>query len=331
MNFKEVKVEVDRLLMAGHSKYDVFNRMSGHGITNDKLALIIALYADPSRIAANKIWINILLTLIFIQTVISFFVGLGQGVNSHSDVVWLWGVGAVIIPLGCFFNIYKNHALGYSIYLSSLMLSLKGLIDIAKTEPSAALIGAGMIVCVSGYTWLVKLKIFPDLVLFKAKKVNGFYAFTDWQTNNGPFSEANSSIIVPNEYSRLRKGSIIIILFLIIYILSLTFDFFNFNTQPDRHLIFDVKTVLHCVAIICMISYIFYYRPRPYIVLFKAIPILLVIVDIAWWSRYSNLFEGASEKGSITAIVVFLVGFCITTLPAWYLCFRFAYLKDIKQ
>jgi hypothetical protein len=54
MNFKEIKIEVDRLLLAGHRKDDVFNRMSNKGVTNDKLAFIIAQYADPRRIEANK-------------------------------------------------------------------------------------------------------------------------------------------------------------------------------------------------------------------------------------------------------------------------------------
>jgi hypothetical protein len=178
MNFKEIKIEVDRLLLAGHRKDDVFNRMSNKGVTNDKLAFIIAQYADPRRIEANKTWIKILLTLVFIQAVISFFVGLGQGVNSNSDVAWLWGVGGAFLPLACWLNIYKNIALGYSIYLVSLMLSLAGAKDIAKTAPSAALIAVGLIVGIGGYVWFVKRKVFPDIVLTKARKVNDVYVFT---------------------------------------------------------------------------------------------------------------------------------------------------------
>lgn len=326
MNFKEIKVEVDRLLSAGHSKYEVFNRMSGQGVTNDKLALIIAWYADSDRIAANKIWINILLALIFIQTVISFFVGLGQGINSHSDVVWLWGVGAVIIPLGCLLNIYKNHALGYSMYLSSLMLSLKGVIDIAKTAPSAALIAVGIIVGVGCYTWFVKRKIFPDLVLFKAKKVNDLYVFTDGHTDNGPFSAGNISQVQLSKNK--KRKNIWITLSLVFYVLSLAFIATSFSIKLDRRWVFDLEILLHCAAIICILFYIFNYRLRFLMILFKALPIGLVVIDVAWWSRYSIVFEGDIH---ITIIVLLATIFCLTTAPAWYLCFRYAYSSNTKS
>jgi hypothetical protein len=330
MNFKEIKIEVDRLLLAGHRKDDVFNRMSNKGVTNDKLAFIIAQYADPRRIEANKTWIKILLTLVFIQAVISFFVGLGQGVNSNSDVAWLWGVGGAFLPLACWLNIYKNIALGYSIYLVTLMLSLKGTIDIAKTAPSAALIAAGLIVGIGGYTWFVKRRIFPDIVLTKPKKVNNIYIFTDWDTNKGPFSEGNNSQISLSNDSKLRFN-IWVTLFLIIYILSLVFIYSSFSAQLDRRWVFDLEMGVHCTAIICIVFYIFYYRPQKLIFLFKTLPILLVIADIAWWSRYSNAFEGnIFEAGHILMIFLLAIIFCLTTAPAWYLCFRFAYTKDIK-
>lgn len=329
MNFNEMKIEVDRLLLAGNSKYDVFNRMSGKGVENDKLALIIALYADPRRIVANKILIRILLTLIFIHAVFSFLVGLGQGISSHSEAAWLWGVAGAFLPLACWLNIYKNIALGYSIYSVILMLSLKGVIDIAKTAPIFALIAAGFIVGIGCYTWFVKRKIFPDIVLTKAKKVNNFYVFTDWQTYNEPFSKGNISKVSRNENSKIRKN-IWIILSLILYVLSLGFIFSSFSAQLDRRWVFDSEIVLHCAAIICIVFYIFYFRPQSLIILFKAIPVLLVIVDVAWWSRYSSMFKDGSIVLIIPIFIMFIF-FCLTTAPAWYLCFRFAYIKDVRQ
>ncbi|MDE2420139.1 MAG: hypothetical protein KGO49_03020 [Gammaproteobacteria bacterium] len=331
MNFKEMKVEVDRLLSAGHSKYDVFNRMSGKGVTDEKLAFIIALYADPRRVAVNRIWIKILLTVIVIQAVSSFFVGLGQGINSHSDVAWLWGVGGAFLPLACCFNIYKNQVVGYNIYFVTLMLCLKGAMDIAKTSPISALIAVGFILGIGGYTWFVKQRVFPDFVFTKVKKVNGFYTFTDWQTNKEPFSEENTSKIPSSENSRIRKSSIWVILSLIIYILSLAFILTSFSPQLDRHWVFDLEIAVHCAAIICILFYIFNYRPSSLLILFKMFLVLLIAVDVVWWSRYSHFLDGnIFDAGHIVVFLTLAIIFCLTTAPAWYICFRFAYPNNIK-
>lgn len=257
MNFKEIKVEVDRLLTAGHSKYEVFNRMSGQGVTNDKLALIIALYADPRRVAANKIWINTLLTLILIQALLSFFVGLGQGINSHSDMVWLWGVEAVFFPLACWLSIYKNNPLGYNLYFLFLALSLKDGIDASKATQLSIFITVGVAVGIGYCVWFVKQKIFPDLVFTKARKVNNVYVFTDWNINKGPFSEGNTSQISSNKNAKIRKN-VWVIAFLIFYILYLLLISSSFHAEFDRRWVFDLELSLHSTAIICIVFYILY-------------------------------------------------------------------------
>jgi hypothetical protein len=341
MNFKEIKIEVDRLLLAGHRKDDVFNRMSNKGVTNDKLAFIIAQYADPRRIEANKTWIKILLTLVFIQAVISFFVGLGQGVNSNSDVAWLWGVGGAFLPLACWLNIYKNIALGYSIYLVSLMLSLAGAKDIAKTAPSAALIAVGLIVGIGGYVWFVKRKVFPDIVLTKARKVNDVYVFTEWNTNRGPFSSEPKIVnepFSPSYKSKVNTGQVInlrkpkktVILYLILYVWLFGLSITDTAMQKDRQAILDLMCIAHAGAIICILFSIFYFKPKYLLFIFKSVPVLLVGADILWWYHYVPMWSHYSGSDLIQGIISLILDFCLTVIPAWYICFRFAYTKDIK-
>lgn len=331
MNFKETHVEANRLLSAGVKKKDVFSQLSGRGITNEKLALILAIYADPRRVQANKGLIRALVVIICIQAALGCLVG------ASSDIGWFWILGGALFHLAIASGIYRNQALAYSGYMLFFLSALHNIFDAFKAAPTSTHVGLALILALTSYAWYVKQRVFPDLAFFSAKKVNNTYVFTDWQANQGPFSSeplsvsgpfsvGNKSKVLVSRGSEKRKN-VWVILSLILYILSLAFIFSSFSTQFDRRWVFDLELVLHCAAVICILFYIFNYRPHSLIVLFKALPILLVAVDIAWWSRYIGMLDSRY----VVLIVPMFIIFCLTTAPAWYLCFRFAYIKDIRQ
>ena len=77
MNKKEIQAKVRELLVAGTPKAQVFEQLAGQGAKDSQLAYFIASYADPHRCSDHERKVNVLVTIMFIQALIAFFMGFG--------------------------------------------------------------------------------------------------------------------------------------------------------------------------------------------------------------------------------------------------------------
>ena len=80
MNKKEVIRRVNELLATGVAKDEVFAQLSGQGIKDNQLAYYIASHVSPNLSDQYAGKVNILITLMFVQSLLGFFMGFVVGV-----------------------------------------------------------------------------------------------------------------------------------------------------------------------------------------------------------------------------------------------------------
>jgi hypothetical protein len=119
-------------------------------------------------------------------------------------------------------------------------------------------------------------------------------------------------------------------LYLIIYVWLFGLSITDTAMQKDRQAILDLMCIAHAGAIICIIFSFFNFKPKYLLFIFKSVPVLLVGADILWWYHYVPMWSHYSGSDLIQGIISLILDFCLTVIPAWYICFRFAYTKDIK-
>lgn len=99
MDKKEIKAKVRKMLDAGTAKSEVFAHLAGQGVKGSQLAYFIASYADPKRCYLHDRKVNILVTIMFVQALIGFLLGVGIGAAMGPNVKWI--VGTLIASIPC--------------------------------------------------------------------------------------------------------------------------------------------------------------------------------------------------------------------------------------
>jgi hypothetical protein len=178
MNAREVKTSVADLLGAGTAKSEVFALLSNQGVSDSKLAYLIAAYADPQRCAANRTHIRILVGIAVLQLVLStvsiYFIGLRASpavalcaavLNAAFSALFVWGF-------------LKNWV---GVYNASLVLPLVALPKAQDYSgvPISLTLGLALGLVLFAYIWFVRRRLFPDFLILRPHKVNDAYVFTD--------------------------------------------------------------------------------------------------------------------------------------------------------
>jgi uncharacterized membrane protein YedE/YeeE len=179
MNKNEMKDAVKKLLSAGERKADVFSKLSGKGISDDRLAFLIASYPDPILLKRHKTKVNILIIIMFIQAVIALFFGFGIGAKIGPNARWIVGFMTMVIPLFFAWLFYKNFAGAYSAYVLLSLVQIPKQLEGFFANPTATLIGLTTSLVLIFYVWYVRSKVFPDFHIASPRKINKRYVFKE--------------------------------------------------------------------------------------------------------------------------------------------------------
>lgn len=113
--------------------------------------------------------------------------------------------------------------------------------------------------------------------------------------------------------------SIPIILYLILYILFAVFSWVGILFEGHNPLLSSMNILCHSGAALCILFYILNYRPKAPALLWKLLPVVLVINDV-----YLIWFE-------IDFWTSVLVALSIVSFPSWYFSFRIGYFKELAK
>lgn len=177
MNAKEAQEKIITMLAGGSKKDDVFNQLIGQGVSDRKIAYMIASYADPALCKANKGLINGVLAVAWVQFGLGALIGLSMGLTRGLASGLFIASFISIFTLAFVWGFLKNKAWAYNatILLSIIQLSrqLSGYVE----SPIETSIFLAISVAWIAYVWYVRDKLFPDFTFTSPRKVNGKYVF----------------------------------------------------------------------------------------------------------------------------------------------------------
>ncbi|MDR3053939.1 MAG: hypothetical protein LBU53_00830 [Zoogloeaceae bacterium] len=181
MTKKEIKNRVKELLASGVAKAEVFEQLRNQGVKDNKLAFFIATYVDPIRCNEHSGKVNVLVALMLILALFAFVSGWQLGAQSGAALPV--AIIAGIIPLAFAFGFYRNAAGAYMAYIllqaATIGRTFSGWRAGFTAEPVVTCIGIAVTVGLFLYVAYVQYKLFPDLVIFSARKSQGQYVFSD--------------------------------------------------------------------------------------------------------------------------------------------------------
>jgi len=177
MNKKEIKSRIPALLAAGAEKSVVFAKLSGQGVTDAQLALLIASHPDPDRCTQHRGKVRVLIVIMLFQALIAFAAGFGASSGGPGVRLGIAMLGASL-PLLLAFGFHRSLVWAYNVYIMLGIVQLpQAIIDLASGPPARTMVFA-VNLAVLGYVWYVRKRIFPDLIFFAPRKVKGEYVFS---------------------------------------------------------------------------------------------------------------------------------------------------------
>ncbi|MCO6057548.1 DUF3592 domain-containing protein [Pseudomonas sp. MOB-449] len=175
---KEAQEKVRNLLAAGTAKSEVFSQLSGRGVKDSHLAYFIASYADPIRCDEHDRKVNILITIMLAQALITFFLGLDIGARIGPTAKWVIGVSMTLIPLLLVWGFYNHRVGAYNAYILLALLQFPRSLEGFTSSPAATSIALAISIAILAFVWYVRGKIFPDFVFVNPRKIKGKYFFS---------------------------------------------------------------------------------------------------------------------------------------------------------
>jgi len=178
MNIKEIQVDINRRLANGESKSAVFQFMRDQGISDRKIARIIASYFDPQLGVQHARLIKAIIVIAWVQLALALLIALAAGIK-----MGLVGCLLLVAFIGAFAYLFvwgfthsKAWAYNTTILLSMVNLpkALNGFTVTPIASSATLLIGIALL----AFTWHVRSKLFPDFLFMSPKKVKGAYVFS---------------------------------------------------------------------------------------------------------------------------------------------------------
>lgn len=179
MNKKEIRNQIANLISSGVKKHEVFTQLSGQGVSDSRLAYMVAAYPNPQRVADSKIWVRILLFISGLQVLLGFIVGFGIGIHSNLNAGLFLGTLISLFMLLFFLGFYKNKVAAYNVTIILSITQFSHLLKGFESSPNTTIFAILINIALVGYVAFVRHKLFPDFILMTPRKVNGSYVFSD--------------------------------------------------------------------------------------------------------------------------------------------------------
>ncbi|WP_085616205.1 MULTISPECIES: DUF3592 domain-containing protein [unclassified Pseudomonas] len=176
---KEVQKKVRELLGANIAKSEVFSQLSGQGVKDSQLAYFIASYADPVRCDEHDRKVNILITIMLVQALIGFILGMTLGAGIGPAAKWIVSISMILIPLLWVWGFYNHRVVAYNAYILLALPQFPTTLAGFASNPATTTVSLVISIVMLAFVWYVRGKIFPDFAFVTPRKVKGKYFFTD--------------------------------------------------------------------------------------------------------------------------------------------------------
>jgi hypothetical protein len=176
---KRLKADIDHRLTEGQPKAGIFQALSGQGLSDRRLAWLLASRPHPVLLQRHARLVNAMVCISWLQFVLVL-------------ILCLWATrslgllaGLVASAVGCgivyvFIWGFRHHrAWVYTLSIVLGLLNLPEAIGSAWAKPVSGGLGLLMSLALLALTWHVRARLFPDLGVAGARKQNGAYRFTD--------------------------------------------------------------------------------------------------------------------------------------------------------
>jgi hypothetical protein len=173
---KEIKKEVGRMTNDGIGKTRIFQDLVSRGAKEKVAAYYVASYPNEHIVFEQEGKVKLLITVMFIQAFLAFFVGYIMGMQVQHP--WIIGIMFATIPLLFVWGFYKQSVVAYNTYFLIAIAQVPKIVRGFSETPIETSIGLAISL---GTLWLVlyiRSKLFPDFTWFTPKKVKGRYVFS---------------------------------------------------------------------------------------------------------------------------------------------------------
>ncbi|WP_025101262.1 hypothetical protein [Burkholderia sp. A1] len=181
MNAKEAKRKIEEMRLAGTRNRDVFAALQGQGLSDRRLAYLIASRLDPRRCAENRRHAAVATAIIALHVAIALLLSVAAGVVQSSLGVGLVSAGCSLLVGGAFLRGFMRRRAGaYNIFLGLSIAHLPRQLGALSPNAIEGLVGLGLSIAMIVYINFVRQRLFPDLGFSMAvRKTDGRYVFTD--------------------------------------------------------------------------------------------------------------------------------------------------------
>lgn len=174
---KAIRQRIAAMMTAGSDKQSTYNALKGQGVSDTKLAMLVAGYTTPETRAAYTWRIRGLIAMMVIQTFLVSLLGLSMGVKSGGAAIWYMPLLLTSIPLILLYGFIRHRLWAYNAYfllsITGLPNQLKGVAD----DPQGTLIGMAVSFVMLAYVLYVRYCLFPEVTFVSAAKRNGDFVF----------------------------------------------------------------------------------------------------------------------------------------------------------
>lgn len=178
---ERLKADIDHRLAQGQPKADIFQALSGQGLSDRRLAWLLAARPHPVLVQRHARLIKALVGISWLQFVVALLVCL-WATRSFGLIAGLLAsavaCGIVYVFIWGFRN---NRAWVYTLSIVLGVLNLPEAINSAFEKPAAGGFGLLLALALLALTWHARARLFPDLGFGGARKQGGVHRFTDPQ------------------------------------------------------------------------------------------------------------------------------------------------------
>ena len=172
---KELRKRAYDLISTGSDKQSTYNTLKGQGITDAKLAFVVASICTPQTSQQYAWRTRIVVAILVIQAFLASLLGLSFGLKTGGAVMWIISGLMASIPLALVYGFAKNRLWAYNVYF---MLTITGLASQFRgfsDDPQGTLIAFGINMVMLGYILYVRYCLFPEVAFMTPVKRDGDY------------------------------------------------------------------------------------------------------------------------------------------------------------
>ena len=182
---QQLQADIDQRLSDGQAKARIFQALSGRGLSDRRLAWLLASRPHPELLARHGGLVKSMLTISWFQFATVLILCL------WSTRTLGWFAALVASAVGCgvvylFIWGFRHHrAWVYTLSVVCGVLNLPEAVSSSFDKPLSGGVGLLMSLALLGFTWHVRRRLFPDLGWGGARKSGGTYRFTDPVRDDG--------------------------------------------------------------------------------------------------------------------------------------------------